>query len=196
MGFIAAVVLCNLLFFNGTFYYFDQFIANSFRYNLWIRLTFHSKTVSLSALVPSVFWHCWFGIRKSIQSAKIGMFICWVSGTNDLHVVQLIPVQRFPIISCSIKIETGLTLLVPACPDCPGNEAVNRVSVCRKLFYAKLSGWRTCCVYLLFKDTFWIQKLWVFICTVQSARKFLTVHRELRVVTAFVERWMFKNGLP
>jgi len=58
MGFIAAVVLRNLLFFNGTFYYFDQFIANSFSYNLWIRLTFHWK---LFLCLLSVFWHCWFG---------------------------------------------------------------------------------------------------------------------------------------
>jgi len=150
MGFIAAVVLRNLLFFNGTFYYFDQFIANnSFSYNLWI---IPLKTVSLSAFGVLTLLVC---IRKSIQSAKIDMFICWVSGTNDLHVVQLMAVQCLPIISCSIKIEIGLTLLVPACPDCPGNEAVNQASVCRKVFYAKLSGWLVvciCCLKILFES--------------------------------------------
>jgi len=35
-----------------------------------------------------------------------------------------------PVISCFIKIQSGLIFLVPAYPDCPGKEAVKRVSVC------------------------------------------------------------------
>jgi len=34
-----------------------------------------------------------------------------------------------PIFSCFIKIQTGLTLLVPAYPCCPGKEAIKQVSV-------------------------------------------------------------------
>jgi len=34
------------------------------------------------------------------------------------------------IISCFIKIQIGLTFLVPAYPDCPGNEAVKQECVC------------------------------------------------------------------
>jgi len=36
-----------------------------------------------------------------------------------------------PVISCFIKIQIGLTFLVPAYPGCPGKEAVKRVSVCQ-----------------------------------------------------------------
>ena len=35
-----------------------------------------------------------------------------------------------PVISCFIKIQIGLTFLVPAYPGCPETEAVKRVSVC------------------------------------------------------------------
>ena len=34
-----------------------------------------------------------------------------------------------PIISCFIKIQIGLTFLIPAYPGCPGKEAIKRVSV-------------------------------------------------------------------
>jgi len=35
-----------------------------------------------------------------------------------------------PIVYCFIKIQNGFTFLVPTYPDCSGNEAVKRVSVC------------------------------------------------------------------
>jgi len=35
-----------------------------------------------------------------------------------------------PIISCFIKIQIGLTFLVPAYSGCPGKEAIKWVSVC------------------------------------------------------------------
>jgi len=35
-----------------------------------------------------------------------------------------------PIISCFIKIQIGLTFLVPAYPGCPGKDAGKWVSVC------------------------------------------------------------------
>jgi len=54
------------------------------------------------------------------------MAICLKRGARDLHMVQLIPLS--PIISCFIKIQTGLTFLLPAYPDCHGKEAVKRVS--------------------------------------------------------------------
>jgi len=41
-------------------------------------------------------------------------------------------------------------------------------------------------------DTFWIQKLSVFICIAQSARKFLTAHRELLAATAFARRYVLE----
>jgi len=39
-----------------------------------------------------------------------------------------------PIISCFIKIQIGLTLIVPTYPSCPGKESIKRVSVCFLLF--------------------------------------------------------------
>ena len=41
---------------------------------------------------------------------------------NDLHMVQLMPLS--PIIFCFIKIQNGLTFLLPAYPGCPGKQAV------------------------------------------------------------------------
>jgi len=61
--------------------------------------------------VPSVLWHCWLGVRKSIQPIKIewcgtGVVICLECGANDFHMVQLMPLP--PIISCISKIQNGL----------------------------------------------------------------------------------------
>ena len=54
------------------------------------------------------------------------MVICLERGANGLRMVQLIPLP--PIITCFIKIETGLTF--QAYPGCPGKETVKWVSVC------------------------------------------------------------------
>jgi len=43
-------------------------------------------------------------------------------------------VQLQPIISCFIKIQIGLTVLVLAYPGCPGKEAVKWVSLCQIKF--------------------------------------------------------------
>jgi len=47
-------------------------------------------------LLPLVLWHCWLGIRRSIQSVKIewwdvSVVICLKRGADCLHVVQLMP---------------------------------------------------------------------------------------------------------
>jgi len=49
-------------------------------------------------------------------------------GANDLHYGPA-DATATPTISCFIKIQIGLTFLVPACPGCPRKEAVKRVSV-------------------------------------------------------------------
>jgi len=54
--------------------------------------------------------------------------ICLERCANDLHMVQLMPLP--PIISCFIKIQIGLTFLVPAYPGCPGKEALKCVFAC------------------------------------------------------------------
>jgi len=53
--------------------------------------------------------------------------MCLERGGNDLHMVQLF--HCHPIISSFIKIQYGLTFLVPAYPGCPGKETVKRESV-------------------------------------------------------------------
>jgi len=45
------------------------------------------------ANIPSVLWHCWLGIRKSIRPAKIQLVICLKRGADCLHVVQLMPLH-------------------------------------------------------------------------------------------------------
>ena len=55
------------------------------------------------------------------------MAIC-LERSADLHVVQLMPLPL--TVSCSSKIQTGFTFLVPAHPDSPGQRAVKRACVC------------------------------------------------------------------
>jgi len=47
-------------------------------------------------ILPSVLWHCWLGITKSIWPVKIewrgvGVVICLERGADCLHMVQLMP---------------------------------------------------------------------------------------------------------
>ena len=56
------------------------------------------------------------------------MVICLERGA-DLHMAQLMPLPL--TVSCSSKIQTGFTFLVPAHPGSPGQGAVKRcVCVC------------------------------------------------------------------
>jgi len=68
---------------------------------------------------PSVLWHnCWLRVRKSIRLVKNEgwgasdlQFCTWSSWCN-CH----------SIVTCFIKIQTGLTFLMPAYAGCPGEE--------------------------------------------------------------------------
>jgi len=64
-------------------------------------------------------------VRKKIARWAAGVVVCLEQSSNDLHMVQLIPVP----ISCFIRIQIGLPFLVLAYPGCPGKEAIKRVSV-------------------------------------------------------------------
>jgi len=55
------------------------------------------------------------------------MVICLERGA-DLYMAQLMPLPL--TVSCSSKIQIGLTFLVPAHPGSPGKRAVKRVCVC------------------------------------------------------------------
>ena len=57
-----------------------------------------SCALSAVALVPSLLWHGWLGVRKSIQPVKIewwgiGVVICLKRGADFLHMVQLMPLH-------------------------------------------------------------------------------------------------------
>ena len=58
------------------------------------------------------------------------MVLAWLSVWNEVltHMAQLMPL---PVtVSCSSKIQTGFTFLVPAHPGSPGQGAIKRVCVC------------------------------------------------------------------
>ena len=73
---------------------------------------------TMEEFLPSVFWRCWLGVRKSTQPIKIewwgvGVVICLERGTDCLHMVQLMPVPpQNPIVPWLISIRTGFTFLV------------------------------------------------------------------------------------
>jgi len=118
--------------------------------------------------LPSVLWRCWLGVRKSIRPVKTEW---WGAGRLSVwSKLQMICIwsswcQCHPIISSFIKIQTGLTFLVPAYPSCRGKEAIKRVSlraypcvdktetVCRSLMRPRCwSWWRCYCPSLMKTD--------------------------------------------
>ena len=96
-------------------------------------ISVHLTALSVYTAMLSVLWRCWLGVRKSIRPVKIewwcvGVVMCLEWGADCLHIVQLMPLPSAnPIISCLILIQSVFTLLLPAYPGCPGQEAVNRV---------------------------------------------------------------------
>ena len=53
----------------------------------------------LHCILPSVLWHCWLSVRKSIWPVKIkwccfGVVICLERGTDCLHMVQLMLLHK------------------------------------------------------------------------------------------------------
>jgi len=84
--------------------------------------------------------------------------ICVERSTDDLHVVQLMPLP--PIISCFIKIQSGSAFLVLAYPGCPVKAAVkwaivvymcrwlNLEELCKPIKQNKISTMKYSAVYL------------------------------------------------
>jgi len=109
--------------------------------------------------VPSVLWRCWLGGRKGIRPVKnwvvgAGVVICLERGA-DLHMAQRMPLPL--TVSCFIKIQIGVTFLVPAHPGSPGKRAVKQlcvcVCVCVCYFYIMCV-----CVFIANR---WLRKKWV-----------------------------------
>ena len=64
---------------------------------------------------------------KKIERWSAGVIICLEQGA-DLHMAQLMPLPL--TVPCFIKIQIGITFLVPAHLGRPGKRAVKRVCVC------------------------------------------------------------------
>jgi len=63
--------------------------------------------------MPSVFWHCWLGGRKSIRSVKnmSEVVLAWLSVWREVQTICIWSswCHCHPIISCFIKIQNGST---------------------------------------------------------------------------------------
>jgi len=149
------------------------------KFTLWFHNCVSEFAFTLDAL-PSVLWHCWQGIRNSIQLVKNWWVRCWcgyLSGA-ERSVNVLLNFNSWcycdPIISCVIKIQTGLTFLVPAYTGFPQTEAVKRVSV---YMLSEFQIYNTCTIFLLFnfKNTYWNYSSWrvdyILRCTLAECRQ-------------------------
>ena len=70
--------------------------------------------------------------------------LAWLSVWNEVQMICMWSnwCHCHPIISCSIKIQMGLTYLVPSYPGCPGQEALKQMSVCMSVTrYSKPATW-------------------------------------------------------
>jgi len=99
---------------------------------LWLEsLTRNEFVISGTAnkhfcIITNLLWHCSLGIRKSTWPLKMSNEV--LARLSVCRKVQMICIWYSwchcnPIISCFIKIQTGLTfLLVPAYSGCPGRD--------------------------------------------------------------------------
>jgi len=104
------------------------------------------KILPLSNSLPSVLWHCWFGVRKSIRPVINWGMRCWHGYLSRMRFcIWSTWCHCHPIVSCFIKIQIGLTFLSLAYPCRPRKEAVKRVSVClsRILMTCMVAAWHS-----------------------------------------------------
>ena len=88
---------------------------------------FRRLLIGNSALTLLVEWQEGHPACKKTEWWGAGVAIC-LECSADLHMVQLMPLPL--TVSCSSKIQIGLTFLVPAHPSSPRQRAVKRVCVC------------------------------------------------------------------
>ena len=119
-----SVILYLQSFMSILIYVYDNYLLQCYVLQSCCCVFLHIRQLNFSW----VLWHCWLGIRKSIRPVKTNK--SWSAGM----VISLEQVQNIclwsswghchPVISCIVKIQIGLTFLVPAYPSCPGKEAV------------------------------------------------------------------------
>jgi len=88
------------------------------------------KQVVVAVTLFSVVWDCWLSVRKGIRPVKSWVMRCWHCYLSGVR-CKLFPfgpadATATPVICCLIKIQIGLTFLVPAYPDCHGKEAIKQ----------------------------------------------------------------------
>ena len=93
--------------------------------------------------LPSVLWHGWFGVRKSIQPVKVewwsvGVVFCLEWGAYCLHMAQLMPLPY---------IQAGFTFLVPAHLGSPGKRVVKWMCVCVCVLSDRI--WKASCHFVI-----------------------------------------------
>jgi len=88
----------------------------------------------MSVTLPSVLWHCWLGVMKSIRPVNklSDEVLAWLSVWTEVQMICIWSswCRCHPIISCSNKIQNSLTFLVPAYPGWIEQEAIKWASVC------------------------------------------------------------------
>jgi len=97
-----------------TFAWFSNFVLGS-----------HFLQLACVSKGPSVLWHCWLVVRKSIGPVKklsdevLAKLYIW----SEMQVICVWSswCQCHRIV-CFIKIQIGLIVLVPVYPDCPGKK--------------------------------------------------------------------------
>ena len=67
-------------------------------FHYWSANLISHRNVCMGTRVPSVLWHCWLDVRKSIRPVKIewwgvDVVICLERGADCLHIVQLMPLH-------------------------------------------------------------------------------------------------------
>jgi len=104
-----------------------KILANKYQY---LKNDTYKIYTALTMELPSVLWCCCLGNRKGIRPAKkYGVMRCWrgyLSGANDLHMVQLMPLPPHHL----LQNPEWFILLVPAYPGVLEKKAVKRWCVC------------------------------------------------------------------
>ena len=134
--------------------------------------------------LPSVFWHSWLGITKSIRPVNIewwgvGVVICLGWGADCLHVVQLMPLHpQTPSFLASFKSK----LVLPFCYRLTqvvlekSTVKTGVIVVVVVVMCCKVQRWFSClfCAILLYCWPYWLSSLCVCECTVSVVAQWTT----------------------
>ena len=134
--------------------------------------------------VPSVLWHCRLGVRKSIWPVKnlSDKVLSWLSIRSEVQVICVLSswCHCHPIVACFIKIQIGLTCVVPAYPGRP----IKQVSLCLRLlsiFIRYTTSVRWCRV-LYQQQNQHMDALQAYICAVQLDRSHSAAWTDLGIL--------------